>query len=59
MKPSTKNQAEGTFHKVKGAVKEAAGILSDNSKLKAEGAREKISGKIQQKIGQVEKFFGK
>ncbi len=58
MKPSTKDQAEGTFHKVKGAVKEAAGKLSDDPKLEAEGVDEKIAGKVQQKIGQVEKVLG-
>ena len=28
MKSSTKDQAEGTFHELKGKVKEIAGILS-------------------------------
>ncbi|MGE5285112.1 MAG: CsbD family protein, partial [Actinomycetota bacterium] len=55
MKSSTKDQAEGTFHEVKGKVKEVAGKLSDNPKLKAEGTGEKIAGKVQEKIGQVKK----
>jgi len=59
MKSSTKDQAEGTFHKLKGKVKEMAGKLSDNPKLKAEGAVEKIAGKVQEKIGQVKKVLGK
>lgn len=59
MKNSTKDQAEGAFHKVKGAVKEAAGKLSDNPKLQGEGAGEKVAGKIQEKIGQVEKVLEK
>jgi uncharacterized protein YjbJ (UPF0337 family) len=58
MKTSTKNKAEGTFHKVKGKLKEIAGELSDNPKLEAEGTGEKIAGKVQEKIGQINKVFG-
>jgi uncharacterized protein YjbJ (UPF0337 family) len=49
---------EGTFHQVKGKVKEVAGELSDNPKLEAEGSAEKIAGKVQEKIGQVKKVLG-
>ena len=59
MKSSTKDQAEGTFHQVRGKVKEVAGDLSDNPELEAEGIDEKIAGKVQKKIGQVKKIFGK
>jgi uncharacterized protein YjbJ (UPF0337 family) len=59
MKGSTKDKAEGTFHEVKGKVKEVAGKLSDNPKLEAEGTGEKFAGKIQGKIGQVKKVLGK
>jgi len=59
MKSSTKDQAQGAFHEVKGAVKEIAGIVSDNPLLEAEGSNEKIAGKVQGKIGQVKKVFGK
>ncbi len=59
MKPSTKDQAEGTFHEVKGKVKEVAGKLSKKPLLEAEGKVEKVAGKAQEKIGQVEKALGK
>ena len=59
MKSSTKDQAEGAFHEVKGKIKEAAGKLSDNPDLEAEGTGEKIAGKVQGKIGQVKKVLGK
>ena len=59
MKSSTQDQAEGTFHKIKGKVKEVAGELSDDPKLEAEGTGEKIAGKVQEKIGQVKKVLGK
>ena len=58
MKSSTKDQAEGTFHQVKGKGKEVAGKLSDNAELEAEGTGEKIAGKVQEKIGQVKKVLG-
>ena len=53
MKPSTKDQAEGNFHKATGKLKEIAGKLSMNPKLEAEGKDEKRAGKVQKKIGQV------
>ena len=59
MKSSTKDQAEGTFHEVRGKVKEIVGELSDNQDLEAEGTGEKIAGKVQKKIGQVKKVLGK
>ena len=59
MKSSTKDQAEGTFHELKGKVKEVAGQVSDNPKLEDEGTGEKFAGKVQEKIGQVKKVLGK
>jgi len=59
MKSSTQDQAEGTFHKIKGKVKEIVGDLSDNPGLEAEGADEKTEGKVQEKIGQIKKVLGK
>ena len=59
MKSSAKDQAEGTFHRIKGKLKEIAGELSDNPKVEAEGTGEKIAGEVQEKIGQVKKVLGK
>jgi len=59
MKTSTKDQAQGAFHELKGKVKEIAGKLSDNPKLEGEGLGEKIAGKVQRKVGQVEKVLEK
>jgi uncharacterized protein YjbJ (UPF0337 family) len=59
MKSSMKDKAEGTFHEMKGKVKEVAGKLSDNPKLEGAGIGEKLAGKAQQKMGQVKKVFGK
>ncbi len=59
MQSSTKDQVEGKFHELKGAVKEIAGKLSDNPDMEAEGTGEKIAGKVQDKIGQIKKVLGK
>jgi uncharacterized protein YjbJ (UPF0337 family) len=59
MKESTKDQAEGKFHEVKGKIKEVAGKLSDNPELEAQGKGEKLAGKVQDKIGKVEKVVEK
>lgn len=59
MNQSTKDQAEGKFHEVKGAVKEKAGQVANNPDLEAAGKDEKIAGKVQGKVGQIEKVFEK
>ena len=59
MKSSIRDKAEGTFHEMKGKVKEVAGKLSDNPKLRAEGTVEKIAGKVQEKVGQIKQVLGK
>jgi uncharacterized protein YjbJ (UPF0337 family) len=58
MKPSTKDQAEGNLHDLKGIAKEKAGQMLNDPDLEAEGQAEKIAGKIQKKVGQVEKVLG-
>jgi len=58
MKSSTKDKAEGQFHKVKGQLKETAGKITDNPKLEAKGKGEKAAGNVQEKIGQIKKVFG-
>jgi uncharacterized protein YjbJ (UPF0337 family) len=59
MKPSTKDKAKGTFHEVRGKVKETVGRATNDPDLEAEGQVEKVGGKVQKKIGQVEKVLGK
>jgi uncharacterized protein YjbJ (UPF0337 family) len=58
MKPSTKDKAKGTFHEVKGKVKEKVGRATNDPALEAEGQIEQTRGKIQKKIGQVKKGLG-
>ena len=45
MKPSTKDQAEGKIHEVKGKIKEKLGKATNNTDLENEGTAEKTAGK--------------
>jgi uncharacterized protein YjbJ (UPF0337 family) len=51
MNTSTKDNLKGSFHEVKGTIKEEVGKLTGDHDLKAEGKIEKKTGKVQQKIG--------
>jgi uncharacterized protein YjbJ (UPF0337 family) len=51
MKTSTKDNLTGSFHEVKGTIKEEVGKVTGNRNLKAEGKAEKKAGKVQQRIG--------
>jgi uncharacterized protein YjbJ (UPF0337 family) len=46
-----KDRIEGSAKQAKGAVKEGAGKMTGDAKLKAEGAADKMKGKIQNGIG--------
>jgi uncharacterized protein YjbJ (UPF0337 family) len=59
VKPSTKDNAEGKMHQVKGKIKETVGNIVGNRDLEAEGKVENLDGKVQEKLGQVEKVIGK
>ncbi len=59
MKPSTKDQIEGTLHELKGKVKAKAGQVVGNANLAAKGQDEKLAGKVQQKVGQIKRVFEK
>ena len=59
MKSSTQDNAEGTWHKVKGKVKEIAGEVTRNPTLEAQGRVEGKTGKLQGMIGKIKKTVGK
>jgi uncharacterized protein YjbJ (UPF0337 family) len=58
MKPSTNDKATGTFHEVKGAIKQKAGELAKKPNLEADGRVEKNAGKVQNAVGKIEKAVG-
>lgn len=57
MKQSTKDEANGTLHDVKGKIKARVGRATKNPNLESEGEDEQIVGTVQKKIGQIEKVF--
>jgi len=59
MNPSTKDEIKGTFHEVKGKVKETAGQVTNNPNLEVEGKAEYDIGKVGKKVGQIEKVLQK
>jgi len=59
MKSSTKDKVKGTFHQVRGRIKEVTGNLGNKPELEGEGSAEKISGTIQKKLGQIKTVLGK
>jgi uncharacterized protein YjbJ (UPF0337 family) len=59
MKSSTKDAVTGKAREMKGTVKEKAGKLAKDPDLRDEGTVEKVAGKVQKKVGQVKKVFGR
>ena len=58
MKLSTNDKAKGTFHEVKGAIKQKGGELTKNPSLEAKGRAENNAVKDQHFVGKVEKAIG-
>ena len=59
MKSSTKDNAEGKMHQVKGNIKKAVGKAVGNDDLESEGKAEILDGELQEKIGEVKEVLGK
>ena len=59
MKSSTKDKIKGRIDEAKGKVKEKTGEATGDSDLRDRGTGENAVGKIQRKIGDVKKVFGK
>ncbi len=59
MKSSTTDKVQGGAHEIKGKVKEIIGQATGNCDLKDRGTIEKNAGKVQSKVGDVKKVFGK
>lgn len=48
-----KDEVKGVANQAKGAVKDAVGGLTGNTKMQAEGKMDKAAGKVQQKVGEA------
>jgi uncharacterized protein YjbJ (UPF0337 family) len=46
-----KDRIEGSATQAKGAIKQAAGKITGDTKLQAEGAADKAAGKLQNAVG--------
>ncbi len=58
MKESTKDQAAGKAHEIKGGFKKEVGKAMNRPDIANEGADEQAAGKVRRKVGEVEKVFG-
>jgi CsbD-like. len=59
MNSSTTDKIKGRIHQAKGKLKEGAGKAIGNPNLRDRGTAEKVAGKVQNKVGDVKKVFGK
>lgn len=59
MKTSTTDKIKGAAHEAKGKIKEIIGKVVGNPGLQDRGTAEKTAGKVQRKVGDVKKVFGK
>ncbi len=51
-------ETQGKIDKMKGRVKEAAGILTANSTLEREGAQQRVTGAAQENLGKARRKVG-
>lgn len=59
MNSSTKDKLKGSVDQAKGAVQEKAGRATNNPEMEDRGTANRVGGKIQKKVGDVKKVFGK
>ena len=59
MKSSTKDRAKGRAQESKGRIKETAGRALGDRRMEDRGTAETAGGKVQRKVGEVKKVFGK
>ena len=57
MKLSTEDKTTGKIREVKGTIKQAVGVLTNDPNLEADGRAEKNAGKVQSIVGKVEKVL--
>ncbi len=59
MDSSKHDKVEGTAKEAVGKVKEETGKAIGNQDLQDRGTAEKVGGKVERKVGDVKKVFGK
>jgi uncharacterized protein YjbJ (UPF0337 family) len=53
-----KQESRGKLTKLKGSVKEAAGILTGNREMERQGAQQRAVGVVQERIGEARRKAG-
>jgi uncharacterized protein YjbJ (UPF0337 family) len=53
-----KQEAHGKQEKLKGRVKEAAGIITGDSTLERKGARQRAEGAVEESVGKARRKVG-
>ena len=59
MNSSTNDKLKGNAKQAIGKAKEVAGKVTGNPDLRNRGTAENLEGKIQKKVGDVKRVFGK
>ena len=59
MKSSAKDKVKGSIKEVVGKVEEATGKAIGNPNLQDRGTARRVAGKVERKVGEVKKLFGK
>jgi uncharacterized protein YjbJ (UPF0337 family) len=59
MNSSTEDKVKGRAKEVAGKVKEETGKAVGNPDLQDRGTTEKIAGKVERKVGDLKRVFGK
>ena len=59
MNSSTTDKIKGAAKEVAGEVKEETGKAIGDRDLQARGTAEKVEGKVERKVGDVKRAFGK
>ena len=59
MKPSTKDQIEGSLDQLKGKLRDKIGQATNNPTLSVKGLAQQLHGRIQEKAGQIRRVFEK
>jgi len=54
----TNHETHGKVTKIKGRVKEAAGVLTGNQKLEDEGAAQRLEGAVEENLGKAKRKVG-
>jgi uncharacterized protein YjbJ (UPF0337 family) len=59
MKSSTQDRIRGKANEAKGKTKQSVGKRVGRPDIEEEGEAEELAGKVQRKVGEVKKVFGK